>query len=100
MQRWEYKVVSFRDGHYTESLNAYGRDGWELVGVASDPVADDPAPAPARSGGLPMPRALGRLEDAAATLNKLGAGSSAPAAPPEAGPTSLLWVLRRPLDDA
>jgi hypothetical protein len=94
MQRWEYRVISLRDGTYTASLNEYGRDGWELVSVAPNPVA----PAPPESGGLPRPRTLGRLEDAAAQLNRLG---NAPET--EAQPTSnLLWVLRRPLppDDA
>jgi hypothetical protein len=44
-----------------------------------------------------MPGALGRLEDAAATLNKLGSGEAA--APPARSAATLLWVLRRPLDD-
>jgi hypothetical protein len=43
-----------------------------------------------------MPRALGRLEDAAAKLNKLGTGDS-PEAKPSAPPINLIWVLRRPL---
>ena len=94
MQRWEYKVVSLPSGLYTKALNEYGRDGWELVSVASD-VRD--ARVPERSGGLPMPRAFGRLEDAAARLNKLGGDDSAEA---QAGaPTILLWVLRRQLID-
>jgi hypothetical protein len=91
VQRWEYKVVSLRQGHYTESLNEYGRDGWELVSVTHD-VPD--VPAPERGRTVPVPRALGRLEDAAARLNKLGASESA-----ETRTTTLLWVLRRPLDD-
>jgi hypothetical protein len=97
MQRWEYKVVSLREGHYTDALNEYGQDGWELVSVA--PVAREaPAPPPERSGTLPMPRAFGRLEDAAARLNKLGAGGSTEAQ--EGTPsTTLLWVLRRPVDE-
>jgi len=41
-----------------------------------------------------MPRAIGRLEDAAARINKLGAKN----APAEAT-TNLLWVLRRPLPE-
>jgi hypothetical protein len=91
MQRWEYKVVSLRAGHYTETLNEYGRDGWELVSVASD-VPEVPAPHPGRT--IPVPRAFGRLEDAAAKLNTLGGADSA-------GTTSiaLLWVLRRPLSE-
>ena len=96
MLRWEYKVVSLRAGHYTEALNEYGRDGWELVSVASE-LRD--APAPERGGtGLPMPRAFGRLTDAAAKLNTLGGGESKESQ--EAGPsTTLLWVLRRPLGE-
>src|SRR5258705_2679255 len=79
MQRWEYRVVSLRDGTYTATLNEYGRDGWELVSVTSQALeASDP-----EGGGLPMPRALGRLEDAAAKLNKLGAAASTES-PPEA----------------
>ena len=94
MQRWEYRVVSLRDGTYTASLNEYGREGWELVTVTPQPTE---APAPEQGGGLPMPRALGRLEDAASKLNKLG--GSEPAAAAATSP--LLWVLRRPLlDDA
>ena len=94
MQRWEYRVVALREGHYTDTLNEYGRDGWELVSVASD-LREVPAP---ERGGLPMPRAFGRLEDAAAKLNKLGAADSTEA---QAGATSstLLWVLRRPLGE-
>jgi hypothetical protein len=94
VQQWEYRVVALREGHYTQSLNEYGRDGWELVSVASD-IAAVPASEP--GGMLRAPRALGRLEDAAAKLNKLG-GSEATEA--SAAPTStLLWVLRRPLDE-
>jgi hypothetical protein len=94
MQRWEYRVVSLRDGHYTETLNEYGRDGWELVSVTSD-VHE--VPAPERGGTIPVPRALGRLEDAAAKLNKLGAADSTETT---TGATStLLWVLRRPLGE-
>jgi len=95
MQRWEYRVVSLREGHYTETLNEYGRDGWELVSVTSD-VAE--APAPRRGGTIPVPRAFGRLEDAAAKLNKLGAGDSTEA-PAGATSITLLWVLRRPLSE-
>lgn len=96
MERWEYKVVSLQQGRYTEALNEYGRDGWELVSVASDVRAIVP-PEPG-SGRLPMPRAFGRLEDAAAKLNKLG-GDSTPELPEPTLSTTLLWVLRRPLSD-
>jgi len=102
MQRWEYKVVSFQKGRYTEALNEYGREGWELVSVASD-VRGVVPPEPGGSGssGIPMPRTFGRLEDAAAMVNKLGGSAAeAGAAEPElATSTTLLWVLRRPLDD-
>ena len=97
MQRWEYKVVALREGHYTEALNEYGRDGWELVSVAPN-APSPPAPAPEPGGTLPMPRAFGRLEDAAAKLTKLGAGD-APAAPTATTSSTLLWVLRRPLSE-
>jgi hypothetical protein len=91
MQRWEYRVVSLRSGTYTATLNEYGREGWELVSVTSD-VAE--LALPEKGSGIPMPRAIGRLEEAAAKINKLGTSE------PEAGATSaLLWVLRRPLDD-
>ena len=46
-----------------------------------------------------MPRALGRLEDAASKLNKIGGGDSAEEAPAGTISTTLLWVLRRPLND-
>jgi hypothetical protein len=86
--------VSLREGHYTEILNQYGREGWELVSVTPDVVE---ARAPDKAGsGIPVPRALGKLEDAAAKLNKLGADDSSESAP---ATTPLLWVLRRPLDD-
>jgi hypothetical protein len=92
MQQWEYRVVSLRDGHYTESLNSYGRDGWELVSVVQDEPA---APAPERGRKLPMPGAIGKLETAAETIGKIGgAGESV-----DAGTTSLIWVFRRPLED-
>jgi|SRR5262245_42236203 len=95
MQRWEYKVVSLQAGHYTAALNDYGREGWELVGVTSETRE---VPAPERRGTLPMPRAFGRLEDAAAKLNKLGAAEQAEA-PADTPATVLLWILRRPLDE-
>jgi hypothetical protein len=62
VQRWEYRVVSLRDRKYTTALNEYGREGWELVSVVSEAVADA---APERPAGLPLPRSLGRLEAAA-----------------------------------
>jgi len=91
MQRWEYRVVSLREGQYTRSLNEYGREGWELLTVATVPLE---APAPEQGRKLPVP-GLGKLEGAAAALNKLeGSGSDAPE------PTvQLLWVLRRPLPE-
>lgn len=95
MQRWEYRVVSLRDRQYTAALNEFGREGWELVSVVSESVA---ASSPERSGGFPMPRAVGRLEEAAGKLTRLGA--SEPADEPPTGETSrLLWIFRRPLSD-
>jgi hypothetical protein len=95
MQRWEYRVVALRDQQYTAALNEFGREGWELVNVVSEAVA---AVSPERSGTFPMPRALGRLEDAADKLTKLGASDPAEELP--ARPSSrLLWVFRRPLKD-
>jgi hypothetical protein len=93
MQRWEYRVLALR-GRYTETLNEYGRDGWELVSVASE-VHEPPAPKQGRT--LPVPRAFERLEDAAAKLNKLGGAESAE--DPGASSVTLLWVLRRPLSE-
>jgi len=98
MLRWEYRVVSLQEGRYTEKLNEYGRDGWELVGVAPD-VRGVPAPEPGTGSSLPVPRAFGRLEDAAAKLNKLGGGDSTDPPPAPTTWTTLLWVLRRPLDE-
>ena len=95
MQRWEYKVVSLRDRQYTAALNEFGRDGWELVSVASEAVE---AASAERSTAIPLPRVLGRLEEAADKLTKLGA--SDPDAEVSTGATSrLLWVFRRPLSD-
>ncbi len=95
MQRWEYRVVALQEGHFTEKLNEYGHEGWELVSVASD-VRGAGAPEP--GGDWPRPRALGRIEDAAAKLNRLG-GSGEAAEPAPATSTTLLWVFRRLLDE-
>lgn len=94
MQRWEYKIISLQDGRYTSALNEYGSEGWELIAVAPD-VHDTPA---RQTGGttIPMPSAFGKLEDAASKLT----GSSEDGEPaPGATVTTLLWVLRRPLDE-
>ena len=95
MQRWEYRVVSLRDQHYTAALNEFGREGWELVTVISEAVA---ATSPERSGAFPLPRSLGRLEEAADKLTKLGAADPADE-PPTDATSRLLWVFRRPLVD-
>jgi hypothetical protein len=92
MQRWEYRVVSLRAGTYTASLNAYGLEGWELISVTEH--GPEAPPTEPGSSSIPMPRALGRLEDAAARINKLG-GKDAP----DEAMTNLLWVLRRPLGE-
>jgi hypothetical protein len=94
MQRWEYKVISLRHGRYTVTLNEYGQEGWELVSVVADD-RDLSTPEPRRA--IPMPRAIGRLEDAAAKLNKLSAAGSA--STPAEQASTLLWVLRRQLDE-
>jgi hypothetical protein len=96
VERWEYKVVSFEDGRYTESLNAYAADGWELQAVVPD-VREVAPPAPGKKRSIPMPGALGLAADAASTLSNV-AKESKPA--PVAGTvTTFLWVLRRPVDD-
>jgi hypothetical protein len=87
VQRWEYKVVSFADGRYTHALNEHGREGWELVSVIEQPPA---APEERKGRGIPVPRTLERIEEAASKLD--------PPPPAPAGPT-LMWVLRRPLED-
>jgi hypothetical protein len=95
MERWEYKVVSLRDRQYTASLNEFGRDGWELVSVISEQIE---ATSPERRRSIPVPRVLGRIEEAADKLNKFGAAD--PDAEDPSGATSrLLWVFRRPLSD-
>jgi hypothetical protein len=93
MQRWEYRVVALREGRYTESLNEYGRDGWELVSVATDERKLAP-PTPGKARSVPVPRALGRLEDAASKLSNLGSSDSDD---PQSADSTLMWVLRRPL---
>ena len=96
MQRWEYKVVSLRDRQYTAGLNEFGREGWELVNVIEEDVVEPPAPS--RGRGIPMPRVVGRIEQAADKLTTLGTGDAE--ADAASGATSrLLWVFRRPLDD-
>jgi Domain of unknown function (DUF4177) len=98
MQRWEYRVVTLREGHYTEKLNEYGSEGWELVDVAAD--VRSVAAAEASAGGtLPMPRAFGRLEDAASKLSKLGGEADPQEVLPLTTWTTLVWVLRRPLHE-
>jgi hypothetical protein len=95
MQRWEYKVVSLKDRQYTAALNEFGSDGWELVTVTTEEI--DVA-SPDRKRGIPVPRVLGRLEEAADKLSKLGTAD--PDAEAAASATSrLLWVFRRPLAD-
>ena len=86
-------MVSLREGHYTDKLNEYGREGWELVSVESDAHG---VPAPDSGSTIPVPRAFGRLEDTASKLSKLG-GSPETKTPARA--TTLLWVLRRPLNE-
>ena len=44
-----------------------------------------------------MPRAFGRLEDAASRLGKLGGEGETREAVPLTTWTTLVWVLRRPL---
>jgi hypothetical protein len=97
MQRWEYKIISLADGTYTDTLNAYGRSGWELVAVAPNVHEVQPA-APEEGRGFPVPRAIGRIEDAAERLTK-AAGGGADEPQPVGVVTTLLWVLRRPLPD-
>jgi hypothetical protein len=92
VQRWEYRVVSLNDGQYTTSLNDYGREGWELVDV----VPDVHAVPERRDGGMPVPPGLGKLGQAASKLKDLE-GANDPV--PGTITTTLLWVLRRPLDD-
>lgn len=86
-------MVSFREGQYTSALNEYAREGWELFAVTPDVPAGPAAPKSGRT--VPMPRVVGRIEDAASKLNQLSE-----AAESHAPTTGLLWVLRRPVDGA
>jgi hypothetical protein len=95
VQRWEYKVVSLQ-GKYTDTLNEYGRDGWELVCVAPD-VRTVTGPPPPQGRKLPIPGALGRLEDVTSRFGDKEPGADGP--PPGSVTTTLLWVLRRPVAD-
>jgi uncharacterized protein DUF4177 len=95
VQRWEYKVVSFEDGRYTESLNAHAEDGWELQAVVPDVHEVAPA-APGKRRSIPMPGALGLAADAASTLSSV-ARESKPE-PVSGTVTTFLWVLRRPVE--
>lgn len=90
MQRWEYRIVSLRDGTYTSTLNELGREGWELVSVVRD---DPPAPPAEKRSGLPIPGALGKLENAAEAIGRLGGDDAS-----EQGHSPLIWALRRPLE--
>jgi len=94
VRRWEYRVISLRDGAYTRALNEYGREGWELVTVTLVPEPAQPE-TPERTRGVPLPRAIGKLEQAADALQRL---EGEPGAEQAHGPR-LLWVLRRPLRD-
>lgn len=95
MQRWEYWVVALRGQQYTTALNELGSEGWELVSVVSETVA---APEPKTGGGFPVPRALGRLEEAADKLKQVAASDAAEDTP-AAGSSRLLWIFRRPLPE-
>jgi hypothetical protein len=98
MERWEYRVVSVPDGQYTSMLNEYGREGWELVTVAHDVRV---TPERREESGLPSVPGLGRLGQAAQAASKLGGLEGRDPSTPEPGAltTTLLWVLRRPLDE-
>jgi len=90
MMRWEYRVVSLRDGTYTQTLNGYGQEGWELVGVVPNVHT---VAGPRESGSsLPIPGTLGKLGDAATKWTQ----PDDPDAPePGSVVTTLLWVFRR-----
>lgn len=95
MQRWEYKVVVLRNQQYTAALNEFGKEGWELVAVTSEALV---VTSPEESGSFPMPRAFGRLEEAADKLTKLGESEPVDERP-NGQATRLLWIFRRPLVD-
>ena len=97
MQRYEYRVVSVPPGQYTSMLNQYGAEGWELQTVAHD-VRTVPA---RRERGLPVPvPGLGKLGEAAQAVSRFGETDDGAETPePGSVTTTLLWVLRRPLDD-
>ena len=95
MQRWEYWVVSLGGKQYTAALNELGGDGWELVSVVSEAVE---ASGPKPSSSIPVPRAFGRLEEAADKLTRLGGPEPVDDLPASAS-SRLLWVFRRPLSD-
>jgi hypothetical protein len=95
--RWEYRVVSVADGRYTDLLNRYAAEGWELQTVAHDVRATTPA-TPGQTGNrLPVPPGLGKLGQAASKLSELEKGEASAPEPPLT--TKLLWVLRRPVED-
>lgn len=93
VQRWEYRVVSLRDGTYTSTLNELGAEGWELVAVCPDEPPREPPEQPKRPR-IPMPGAIGQLENAASAIGRI-AGDAEKA--PDPGPTGLIWVLKRPV---
>lgn len=85
MQRWEHWVVALRGKQYTAALNELGGEGWELVSVVSEAV-ERRVPKP--GGAIPVPRAVGRLEEAADKLS--GRGASEAADDPPSSATSRL----------
>jgi hypothetical protein len=95
VQRWEFRIISLPAGQYTATLNEYGAEGWDLVTVAHDVRT---VPERRESGGLPMPPGLGKLGQAAEAVSKLGEGDTSDLPEPGTVTTTLLWVLRRPLD--
>ena len=96
MTRWEYRVVSISDGRYTDLLNEYAADGWELQTVAHDVRAASPEVSGSETR-LPMPPGLGKLGKAASKIGELEKRDAS--APEPALTTKLLWVLRRPVQD-